>query len=152
MRERGHPAMRGLAYPATLQPEPAGAFTVTFVDFPEAITSGVDRADAVLQAADCLQEAIAGRMVRREEIPVPSTPKRGQVMVGAALYLAPKLALYQAMRELGINNSQLARRLRVNELVVRRMLNPKHDTKPERLQQALEALGKNVLVMVRDAA
>ena len=34
---------------------------MTFADFPEAITSGVGRADAVAQAADCLQEAIAGR-------------------------------------------------------------------------------------------
>ncbi len=96
MREGGNTATRDFAYPATLRREPAGASTVTFTDFPEAITSGVDRADAVLQAADCLQEAIAGRMVRREEIPAPSKPKRGQVMVGVALYLAPKLALYPA--------------------------------------------------------
>ena len=144
--------MRDFIFPAILHPEPGGAFTVTFPDFPEAITSGAEKADALLQAADCLQEAIAGRMVRKEGIPSPSRQKRGQVMVRVALYLAPKLALYLAMREQRVNNSQLARRLGVTETVVRRMLNPKHDTKPERLQEALEALGKTVALIVRDAA
>jgi len=69
-----------------------------------------------------------------------------------ALYLAPKLALYLAMREKRINNSELARRLGVTETIVRRMLNPKHDTKLEKLQEALESLGKKVLIAVEDAA
>jgi len=40
----------------------------------------------------------------------------------------------------------------VTEIIVRRMLNPKHDTRPEKLQQALESLGKKVLISVEDAA
>jgi hypothetical protein len=32
------------------------------------------------------------------------------------------------------------------------MLNPKHDTKPEKLQAALKALGKHILVAADDAA
>jgi antitoxin HicB len=144
--------MRDFVYPATLQPESHGAFTVTFPDFREAITSGRNRADALTQAEDCLQEAIAGRMVRKEDIPAASRLKRGQASVRVALYLAPKLALYLAMREKRINNSELARRLRVTETIVRRMLNPKHDTRPEKLQQALESLGKKVLIAVEDAA
>ena len=103
--------MRDLVYPATFQPESRGAFTVTFPDFPEAITSGRNRTDALTEAEDCLQEAIAGRMVRKEDIPAASRLKRGQAGVRVALYLAPKLALYLAMREKRINNSELARRL-----------------------------------------
>ena len=144
--------MPDLVYPAALQPESRGAFTVTFPDFPEAITSGRNRADALTEAEDCLQEAIAARMVRKEDIPAASRLKRGQTGVGVALYLAPKLALYLAMREKRINNSELARRLRVTEMIVRRMLNPKHDTRPEKLQEALELLGKKVLIAVEDAA
>ncbi len=56
------------------------------------------------------------------------------------------------MQEQGINNTELARRLRSSETAVRRMLNPKHDTRPETLQAALVALGKRVLVAVEDAA
>ena len=144
--------MRDLAYPAVFQPESRGAFTVTFPDLPEAITSGRNRADALTEAEDCLQEAIAGRMVRKENIPPASRPKRGEAGIRVALYLAPKLALYLAMREKRINNSELARRLGVTEIIVTRMLNPKHDTRPEKLQQALELLRKKVLIAIEDAA
>jgi antitoxin HicB len=56
------------------------------------------------------------------------------------------------MREQGVSNSELARRLRCSETVVRRMLDPKHDSKPEKLQAALAALGKRVLVTIEQAA
>lgn len=68
------------------------------------------------------------------------------------LYLAPKLALYLALREAGMPNTELARRLGVSETVVRRMLDPKHNTKPERIQAALVALGKRIVVSFEDAA
>lgn len=73
-------------------------------------------------------------------------------MIRVALYLAPKLALYRAMRERGVSNSELARRLGCTEAVVRRMLNPRHHTRPEKLQAALEVLGKHILVALDDAA
>jgi hypothetical protein len=74
------------------------------------------------------------RLSRREEIPVPSRAKRGHRMVPVPLWLAPKLALYVAMREQQVNNSELARRLGVHERVVRRMIDPQHATKAERIQ------------------
>ena len=56
------------------------------------------------------------------------------------------------MREQGINNSELARRLGVRETVVQRMLDPDHATKAERLQAALAVLGKHLVIAVQDAA
>ena len=78
--------------------------------------------------------------------------KRGQYPVSVPLDLAPKLALYLAMREIGLRNTDLARRLGVSETVVRRMLDPKHDTKPEKIQAALGKLGKRIVVSFDDAA
>jgi len=72
--------------------------------------------------------------------------------VGVPLSLAPKLALYLTMRESGIRNTELAKRLGVSETVVRRMLDPKHNTKSERIQTALAALGKRIVVSFEDAA
>jgi antitoxin HicB len=46
----------------------------------------------------------------------------------------------------------LAKQLGVSETVVRRMLDPKHDTKPEKIQAALAALGKRIVVRFEDAA
>ena len=140
-------------YPASLLPEEDGnGFHVRFPDLPEALTGGSDFEDTLAQAADCLAEAIAGRIARGDEIPAPSRLKRGQHPVSVPLYLAPKLALYLALREGGMPNTELARRLGVSETVVRRMLDPKHDTKPERIQAALAALWKRIVVRFEDAA
>jgi len=141
------------AYPASFLSEENGkGFHVWFPDLPEALTGGADLDDTLVEAADCLAEAIAGRIVRGDGIPVPSKLKRGQYAIGVPLYLAPKLALYLAMREGGMRNTELAKRLGVSETVVRRMLDPKHNTKPERIQSALAALGKRIVVRFENAA
>ncbi len=92
------------------------------------------------------------RLSRREEVPTPSSAKRGQRLVPVPLWLAPKLALYLAMRDQQVNNSDLARRLGLHERVIRRILDPQHATKAEKIQAALAALGKQMTVEVRDAA
>jgi antitoxin HicB len=56
------------------------------------------------------------------------------------------------MREGGLRNTELAKRLGASETVIRRMLDPKHNTKPERIQAALAALGKRIVVRFEDAA
>jgi antitoxin HicB len=140
-------------YPASFLPEKNGqGFHVRFPDLPEALTGGTDLDDTREQAADCLAEALAGRIARGDDIPTPSRLKRGQFPISVPLYLAPKLALYLAMREGGMRNTELARRLSISETVVRRMLDPKHNTKPERIQAALAALGKRIVVRFEDAA
>ncbi len=145
--------MFNATYPASfLREENGQGFHVRFPDLPEALTGGADLADTYEQAADCLAEALAGRIVRGEEIPTPSKVKRGQYPVSVPLYLAPKLALYLAMRNARMRNTELAKRLGVSETVVRRMLDPKHNTKPERIQAALASLGTRIVVSFEDAA
>lgn len=140
-------------YPASFLTEKNGkGFHVRFPDLPEALTGGIDLADTHQQAADCLAEALAGRIARGDPIPAPSRLKRGQYPVNVPLYLAPKLALYMAMREGGMRNTELAERLAVSETVIRRMLDPKHNTKPEKIQAALAVLGKRIVVRFEDAA
>jgi hypothetical protein len=46
---------------------------------------------------------------------------------------------------------KLARRLTVDERVVRRMLDPAHETKAEKIQAALAVLGKRLTMEVEDA-
>jgi antitoxin HicB len=140
-------------YPASfLREKNDNGFHVRFPDLPEALTGGADLDDTLVQATDCLAEALAGRIARGDGIPAPSKLKRGQHPVNVPLYLAPKLALYLAMRDGGMRNTELAKRLGISETVVRRMLDPKHNTKPERIQAALSALGKRIVVRFEDAA
>lgn len=64
-------------YPVTLTPD-GGTVLVTFADVPEAITFGMDEADALLQAADALASALALYVGERKPLPTPSTPAPGQ--------------------------------------------------------------------------
>ena len=140
------------AYPARLTAGRDGRVLVEFVDLPRVATDGKDKREAFEEAMDALGSDLSIRLSRREEIPVPSRAKRGHRMVPVPLWLAPKLALYVAMRDQRVNNSELARRLGVHERVVRRMMDPQHATKAEKIQAALAVLGKQMTVEVRDAA
>ena len=144
--------MWSFTYPAKLHPEAGGHLTVRFVDLPEAITSGSGRLDAVRQAADCLEEAIAGRIADGLDIPPPSKAKRGQTQITLSGSMAAKASLYLSLREAGITRTQLARRLGMDEKEVRRMLNPRHPTKLPRIEQALAALGKRLVVSLETEA
>ena len=144
--------MRDFRYPVTLTPGASpGRFTVRFKDVPEAITWGDGMKDTLWQAADCLEEAIAGRIRRGDKIPVPSRPKKGQRVIPVPAPMAAKTALYLAMREAGIANTELARRIRCDEKEVRRLLDPRHPTKLPRIQTALAALGKRLVVAMEAA-
>ena len=144
--------MSALTYPAKFTTGSDGRILVEFVDLPRVATDGEDHREAWTEAMDALGSDLSIRVTRREEIPAPSAVKRGQLQVPVPLWLAPKLALYLAMRDQQVNNSELARRLGVHERVVRRMLDPEHASKPARIEAALAALGKQITLEVRDAA
>jgi antitoxin HicB len=144
--------MSALTYPARFTAGSDGRVLVEFVDLPRVSTDGKDDHEAMAEAVDALGSDLSIRLSRREEIPAPSVAKRGQRLVPVPIWLAPKLALYLAMREQQVNNSELARRLGIHERVIRRMLDPEHASKPERIHAALAALGKQMTVEVRDAA
>jgi antitoxin HicB len=140
------------AYPAKFSTGRDGRVLVEFVDLPRVATDGKDERQAFEEAMDALGSDLSIRLSRREEIPAASDGKRNQRLVPVPLWLAPKLALYLAMRDQRVNNSELARRLGVHERVIRRMLDPQHATKAEKIQAALTVLGKQMTLQVRDAA
>jgi antitoxin HicB len=144
--------MSAFTYPARFTAGRDGRILVEFVDLPRVATDGGHDREAMEEAIDALGSDLSIRLSHREEIPVPSAAKRGQRLVPVPLWLAPKLALYLAMRDQQVNNSELARRLGVHERVIRRMLDPGHATKAEKIQAALAAMGKQMTVEVRDAA
>ena len=121
-----------------------GGFVVTCRDLPEAITQGESIEDALVEAADCLEEAIAARIDDDRDIPLPSALKRGERPVSVPPSMALKAAVYLAVREAGISNSELARRMHLDEKEARRILDPHHPTKLPRIEEALSVLGRHV--------
>jgi len=135
------------AYPVVLSTDDDGRVVADFPDLDSAATDGADRAEALAEAADCLEEAIAGCMARREDIPSTSAAK-GRPVVTPGAVISAKAALYMAMRTQGVSNSALARTLDCAEGEVRRMLDPRHATKIGRLEESLAALGKRLVVEI----
>ena len=145
--------MHSFMYPATLTPDKEdGGFVVTFVDLPEAITQGEDVADALREAADCLDEAIANRIVMGLPIPRPAALKRGRYPVHLAAQTAAKAALYLAIQNAEVTKAELAKRLACDEKEVRRLLDPRHPSKLPRIEAALAAVGQRLIVSLQTAA
>jgi antitoxin HicB len=137
------------SFPVTLTTDEVdGGFTVTFRDLPEAITQGENIEDALNEAADCLEEAISHRVIRRLPIPSPSEPAKNEYMVTTPLQTSFKASIWLAMQEKNLNQTQLAKTLNVDEKEVRRILDPSHSTKLETLERSLVALGKRPVLYV----
>jgi antitoxin HicB len=142
--------MDQFVYPATLTPDAQdGGFVVTFVDVPEAITQGDDVPEALHQAADCLEEALAGRIRRHDTIPEPSPVQAGQYAVAVPAQTAAKAALYVALRQAQLTQVELAARLQCDEKEVRRLLDPRHASKLSRMAAALALLGQQLVIGVQ---
>jgi antitoxin HicB len=127
-------------YPCIITCDEAGFYLVKFTDLPGAATDGKTREEALVEAEDCLAEAIAGYLVRRERVPEPSCTD-DDTFVSLDPLLAAKAALNNAMLEAGLTRTDLAARLGVDEKIVRRLLDPKHQSHIRAVLHAASLLG-----------
>jgi antitoxin HicB len=135
-------------YPAKLRKD--GRFIlVTFPDIPEAITCGVNRAEALEMAKEALELAMDFYFEDKRPVPAPSIPKRGQAVVELPVSVAAKVLLLNEMLRQKVRPIDLAVRLGATKQEVNRLTNLKHATKIDRIDAALRALGKR---LVLDAA
>ena len=132
-------------YPARLTKE-RDTVIVTFRDLPEALTEGEDRAAALAAAVDCLDVALLFRLKEGAPMPASSRARAGEVPVPASPSVAAKVAFVQAFAAAKITRTALAGRLGLRETEIRRMLDPDHSTKLDRLDAAMRALGRRLVV------
>jgi antitoxin HicB len=140
------------AYPATLTRDSQRRFLVRFPDLPEALTDGVNEAEALREAADALSEALMSRIVDGEVIPDPSPVRRNQYQIAPDPTVALKAALHKAMRERKASAADLSRMLEIDHKEARRLLDPRERSKLPRLTEALGALGYTVTTAVSDTS
>ncbi|MGH7963968.1 MAG: type II toxin-antitoxin system HicB family antitoxin [Candidatus Binatia bacterium] len=141
--------MRQFIYPANVERDEDGHFLVTFPDIPEAGTDGKTLEESLAEATDCLEEAVAGRIARTQEIPRASRKQKGQYAVVLPVHTAAKAALYLAMRESGTSKIELARRLGRDEKEIRHLLDPKYSSQLQDIEEALAAIGQELVVGVQ---
>lgn len=139
------------SYPLMIEQDTAGFYLVTFPDVPEAGSDGETEAEALAGALDSLIAALGGYIHQRRDIPNPSPAALGQKVMSLPSLVAAKLALYQALRETGMNNVELGRLLGISETAVRRLLDLDHRSHIGQVEAALELLGRRLVVTVEAA-
>jgi antitoxin HicB len=129
-----------------------GTVLVTSPDFPEVITFGETREDALHHAVGAFREIIAGKIHYKEPIPKPSRIKAGEPVITLPLQTEMKVRLYEALQENGMKKAELARILNLHRQEIDRLLDFKQSTSIGKIEAAFAALGKELKIEVADAS
>ena len=143
--------MSTFRYSYSITCDHAGFYLVKFPDLTGAATDGKTRDEALAEAEDCLAEAVAGYLVRRERVPDPCY-RDGDGVISVDPLLAAKAALNNALVDAGLTRTDLAVRLGVDEKIVRRLLDPKHQSHIRAVLHAAAVLGVKAEVRFEYAA
>jgi antitoxin HicB len=139
-----------LRYPVKLERE-GKWILISFPDVPGAHTFGNSRKQALERGADAVETMFMAMMADKKEIPFASTIKGGNFVELPALTEA-KLMLYRTMRALGVGKAELARRLSWHMPQVDRLLDLRHASRLDQLEQAFRILGRQLSIKVHEAA
>ena len=118
-----------------------GDFVVSARDLPEVVTSG-DTLEELSNCRRCVEAIVSWRMENDKDLPPPSRVRKGEHPVPLPARLAAKASVYSAWKSADLTKVELARRLGRNEVEVRRILDPKHGTKIDQLDEAAPRSGR----------
>lgn len=138
------------AYPIALETGPEGEIEARARVVPLLVTSGHTEAEVLALAAGALAVALSRYVFDDADFPAPSAPLPGEQIVAPPPLAAAKFAVIAAWRAVDITKTELAARLGLAEGEVRRILDPRHATKLDRLAAAAEALGKRIVIGIED--
>ena len=134
-----------LSYPVNLISDPeTRSVLVEFPDIPFAHSAGDDDEEALLNAEDALESALAVYLDEKRPVPMPSPPAPDQAVVHLRVLIAAKVLLWNEMQVQGVRKAELARRLGCQLSQVDRLLDLDHSSKIEHLEAALARLGKRL--------
>lgn len=138
-----------LAYPITLTPDDNGTILVACPLLPMVATFGESEAEARGHAADAIGTALGAMMADGDDVPVPP---EDAAAVRLPLLTSLKVQLYWALRAAGITRAELGRRLGWKRESVDRLFRLDHASRSEQIEAAFRALGREIDVVVRQAA
>jgi antitoxin HicB len=137
-----------MKYPARFEPDEGGGYVVTFRDVPEAITQADTLEEARAMAADALLTAMEFYVEDRRPAPSPSAPKRGEELIALPASAAAKVLLLNELIRQKVTAADLARRLGTSPQNVNRLTDIRHPTKIDTIDEALQALGRQLELAV----
>jgi antitoxin HicB len=141
-----------ISYRVTLSPDTNGTTLVKSPDFPEIVTFGNGKEDALSYAVGAFEEAIAARISDRREIPKPSKGKASDLRVALPVQAEVKVLLYQQMWKSGVRKADLARKMDLHRQEIDRLLDLNHATSIAKLERAFSVLGKSIDIVIKDAS
>jgi antitoxin HicB len=140
-----------ISYPVRITRE-GSAFLAQFPDVPIAHTFGDSREECMANALDALETAFIALISDRSTIPEPSRIKRGMDSVTLPALAEAKISLYREMLAADIRKAELARKLGWHKPQVDRLLDLRHDSRLDQIEQAFGVLGKRVRIAIENAA
>lgn len=143
-------------FPLQLEEDDNGTFLVTCPLLPEVTTFGENWADAIHHGAEAVEEAIAARVARWEDVPIPDADDLAPAFektqaTRISLLAEMKLDLYLACREAGVTRAELVRRLGWRREQVDRLFRFDHASRVDQIDAAISALGKKLDIKVSPA-
>lgn len=141
-----------MEYLVEVEQDTNGSVLVTCADIPEFASVGDDLDEALINAVDGLETALEIYIQERRKWPLPSTPRttpnKDIHLVRLPALTITKAILHNEMLEQGIRKAELARRLHVAMPQVDRLLDVRHKSKLEGIEEALARLGKHLEISV----
>ena len=134
-----------IEYPACFEPCEEGGFTVTFPDFPEAITEGDTLEEALYMASDVLDLTLLSRIADKQEIPIPHEEQDATIHM-----IAPDAKIQSALlirfNRGDRNLLDIARAVGASGSAVFRLEDPTHWPSLRTLEKTAAALGKRLVL------
>jgi antitoxin HicB len=140
-----------MRYPVNLSPDDDGSILVTFPDIPEALTRGVDVADALSMAIDALETALGLYMREWRDLPMPSQVDN-RVTSSLGLRSTLKVAIYRAIRMRDWRKPDFARALDADLSVVDQLLDLRHASTVAEVEAAFTVCGVEADIMIFERA
>ena len=142
-----------VGYRYSLEREENGWFLVRFPEIPEALTEGETEAEAHAEALDCVLAALEGYVKAGRGVPRPIAPAHGEFRAVLPTLVTAKLVVHETMRAAGWSRAMLAARLGIGETALRRVLDLRHRTQIQAIDQALAAMNAELAIeLPSDAA
>lgn len=136
-------------YPATIDANEEGGFIANFRDVPEAITEAWDLEELETNARDALITAIDFYIEDGREFPPASDFQTGEIAVDLPASVIAKVLLLNTMVKEKVRPVDLARKMNIKPQEATRIIDVRHATKIDTIQNALKALGKDLVLELR---
>ncbi len=133
-------------YRFTLERQENGWWLVRFPSIPEALTEGETEAEARGNALDCAITVLEGYMKAGRELPRDAERRSSGNRAVLPSLVTAKLAVYETMRDRGWSKLRLARELGIPENSVRRLLDLRHSSRMQAIDQALTKMNAELSV------